>query len=68
MGFCLYSHMTPGSCGIVKSHDRLRLLYPHYHSPYANQTWQVDNLPWSASAYKFTWLFDHVVMRDQVKY
>ena len=66
MGSCPWIHMTFWSRGLVRSRDKLKPLYLHYHSTYGHQTWQDGNLPWWAPAYKVTWFFDHVVFWDIV--
>ena len=61
MGSCLQSHITLWS-HIVRSCDKLKSVYLHYHSAYGYQTWQDGNLPWWAPAHKVTWLFDRMVL------
>ena len=48
------------SCGVVRSRDKRKLLYLHYHSAYGHQTSQDGNLLWWAPAYKDT--FDHMTL------
>ena len=40
--------------------------YLYYWSVYTHQPWQVGNLPWWAPAYKATWLFDLVILKDHI--
>ena len=49
-----------------KSRDKLKKLYLVYQGAYGHQTWQDGNLPWWTPAHKVTWLFDHVILRDNV--
>ena len=49
------------SRGLVRSRDKQKLLHLHYHSAYAHQMWQDDNLPWWAAANKVTCPYHHVV-------
>ena len=42
-------------------------LYLHYHNIYGLQTWQGGDSPQGAPNHKITLLFEHVVLRDQVK-
>ena len=67
------SQMTLQSCGLVRSHDKLRT-YLHYLNAYSHQTWQgVDikdgDLPWGASSLKAITLEvrDHVRSHDKLK-
>ena len=61
-----WSHLILWSHGLVRSHDQLKSLYHHYYSAYGQQTWQHDNLPCWALAYKVTWVFDQVALRYHV--
>ena len=59
--------MTLWSRGFVRSRDKLKSSYLHYHSAHGHQTWQDDDLPWWAPAYKVaSWPFDYVVLQDHV--
>ena len=43
------------SCG------KLKPLFLHYHSAYNHQTWQDNDLPWTAPTHKVTRPFGHIV-------
>ena len=45
-------------------HNTLNTLYLYYQSVYDHQTWQDGDFPWWIPAYKVTWPFDEVVLRD----
>ena len=49
------------------SRDKLKSLCFYYHRTYSHHSWQNGNLPWCTPAYKVTWAFDHVVLRDHVR-
>ena len=66
MGFYPWSHKTVLSRGVVRSRDKLKPLYLHYHSAHGHQTWQDDSLPRWAPTYQVTSTFNHVVLRDHV--
>ena len=37
---------------LLKSPDKLKVLYLHYHSAYDRQNWQSGDLPWGAHTCK----------------
>ena len=53
------------SCGIARSHDKLKSLYLHYHSGYSHQTWQISDLSWGTSNNKVNY-FDQIVLQSHV--
>ena len=65
---CLWNHMTLWSRGLMRSRDKLKPSYLHYHDLYNHQIWQDDNFPWWPCVYDITWPFDQVALRDHVTY
>ena len=37
--------MALGSRGLVRSREKIKIFYLHYHHAYSHQTWQCGNLP-----------------------
>ena len=65
---CLWNHMTFWSRGLMRSRDKLKPSYLHYHDLYNHQIWQDDNFPWWPCVYDITRPFDQVALRDHVTY
>ena len=55
-------YSTLWSCGLVRSRDKLKTLYLHYHNAYGHKTRQDDVLPWVTSTHEVTWPYNHVVL------
>ena len=50
-----FGNLTLWSRGLTGPSDKIELLYVHYHSEYAHQSWQDSELPWRDPSYKLTW-------------
>ena len=54
------------SSGLVRSHDKLKSKYLHYHGAYGHQKLQAGDLPWEAFTHNVTPPFSHMVLWDHV--
>ena len=61
------SYMMLWSRDLAKLYDKLKLLYPHYHTAYGQQTWKGAKSSGLAPTHKVIWPFDQVVLRDDVR-
>ena len=52
--------MTLWLRGLVRSHDKLKTLYHHYHNVWRHQIQHCDDLEWQASIHKVTWKIKQV--------
>ena len=57
----LESHTTLWTRGHVRSSDKLKTLYLHYHNAYDHQTARGAYIPWGASFHKVRRSFDQAV-------
>ena len=64
--FFLLSHMTLWLRGLLRSRDKLKSLYLHYHNFYGHKTWQDGRLLWAASTLNVTWPYNQVILWDHV--
>ena len=46
------------SGGLVRSRDKLKPLYLHYHSAFVHQSWQDGDLPWRNATHKVSWPYN----------
>ena len=58
--------MTLWSRGLARSHDKLKLLYLHYHSAHDHQTWKNSDLPWGAPNHKVIYCLVRMVLQGHV--
>ena len=52
--------MTLWSGDLLKSPDKLKQLYHHYHGAYGHETWYSRDILCEAPNHKVIWCFDHV--------
>ena len=64
MGSQSWSHLALWSYGFARPRDKQKPLYLPYQNAVHHQTWQDGNIFWQAPNYKFSWPFDHVILRD----
>ena len=50
----------------ARSHDKVKLLYLHYHSAHGYPVWKDGDLPWGAPNHEVIQRFDHVVLQGHV--
>ena len=50
----------------MRSRNKLKLLYLHYHNIYGHQTSQDGDIPWQPPNHKVIQSFDHVVLQGHV--
>ena len=62
-----FSYMALLAHGLVRSWDKLRPLYLHYHIGYGHQTWQGGDLLWGVPTHSVTWPYWHMVLWDHVR-
>ena len=51
----------------LRSYEKLKVLYLHYHYVCDRQTWQGYDLPWGDKTHKVTWPLNHVVLQDPLR-
>ena len=59
--------MTLWSHDLVRTRDKLKLLYPYGDSAYGHRIWYDGNITWWTSNHKVISHFDHVVAQGHVK-
>ena len=51
---------------LLKSHDKIDMLYLHFHQTNYLQTCQAGHIPWGASTQKARWSFNYMVSWDHL--
>ena len=58
--------MALESRDLVRSCDKLKILYVHYQNAYGHETWQDGYLLWGAPEHNDTGPLDHVAFQNHV--